>query len=589
METPASAITIREYSKKSRGWIGFAAALLVVINLLDVSLTLIIARFVDEVSGAVVPEVITWCAIAYLSSATIQCVCRVSWRVLLGRIGTDLSERTRFAVALRAIRNPKQDATGTAVSLTQSDAENFSRALDSGVIISMDAAVNIIMVPIVLFYLNPDLAWKVLLPLPFITLLARRMDRKVGGASRAVQERLSDMTGIADEFVSHAHMIKANTLEETCTTRFALKSEEFRDANKKLIKLESVFGPGLESFISLSLISLMVFGIPGASTGAISIGTFLAFHRYVEYLQWPMRAVALALTTFRRSVVSGERMRNFVRENDEEITTFNSKQGALPLVAVNTIRMSYSSDVADERAWIIKPASLSAIIGPVGSGKSTLVRRLVGIESSLLGDASINGEDLTRYSAESLRRVMTLVPQEAELFGLTIRENLLLGAPSNSAVADHELWRTLSDAAIEEEVRKLPQGLDTVIGERGVTLSGGQRQRLSLARALMRKPQVLLLDNSLAATDGETERTILDNLRRLGVTVVCVTHRLSTVAACDETVVVNGGYIEAVVPTRELLAAPQGWANHFVESQRRELAAIRTANELVSEKGAHRE
>ena len=594
---PASHITISEYSRKYRGWLGLAAALLVVINVLDISLTLIIGRFVDEISGEVTPDVITWCVIAYLSSALIQCVCRMSWRVLLGRTGTDLSSLVRFEAAYRAIRNPKQDVSGTSVSITQSDAENFARALDTGVIITMDAGVNCIIVPIVLFYLNPELAWKVLLPLPFLTVLARKMDKYIGSANRAVQERLSDMTGVAEEFISQARMIKANTLEVTCTERFSVKSESYRDANKKLLRLEAMFGPGLESFISLALISLMVFGVPGATTGAVSIGTFLAFYRYVEYLQWPMRAVAQAITTFRRAAISGERIRNFLHGHDAEYEAARRKYGARELDLVEQIRISNSpapSEDHEEQVWKVKAATLSAVIGPVGSGKSTLLRRILALETvspagssdsdSSQPNVTINGVNILEYSPESLRRAITLVPQESELFGLTVRENLQLGQVGEQDPSEEELWGALHIAAIDSEVRALPNGLDTVIGERGVTLSGGQRQRLSLARALLRGCQVLFLDNSLAATDSETERAILENLRLSGLCVICVTHRLSTVVACDETVILNDGKIEAVLPTGELLEAPTGWGAHFIEAQRREIAVMNAADSLVSEK-----
>jgi ATP-binding cassette subfamily B multidrug efflux pump len=577
--SPGNDITIPGYLKLFQYPLLYSAGALIIINLLDICLPLIVRHFIDNLTTNPSVSVLQWCLFAYLSTALIQCICRFTWRFLLGNTGARAATLARFQAAKVAFRYPHRVSIGDTITMTHNDADVFSRAFDGGIIISIDAILGILTVPLILFYLNPALAWKVLLPLPFITLLTLYFDGRVRRGAKAVQAANSNMTKIVEGYIADVRMVKANTLERHCIAHFEKASAQLRDNCKRFSILESLYGPGLESFISLGLVSLMVFGAPATNQGQVSLGTFLVFHKFIQHLQWPMRAVALAATTFRRAQVSGERLRAFSVEKNvtpnekcpyraEDLDSGEARHPLIFTVGPTKIKLN--------------KGSITALIGPNGSGKSQLLKRLAGLEELKNGEAFCEGRDLSVVGANERASLLSFVTQEPELFALTIRENVLLGGDENTNYTDDDLWRVLQLSAIDEEVRKFPNGLSTLLGEKGTSLSGGQKQRVSLARSLLRNPSILLLDNTLAALDPETEKRVLQNLRGHGFTIMIVTHRLSAISQCDTTVVMQEGIIDLIVNTEELLRQPQGWAKTFIEAQRRFVAAESVGEELLS-------
>jgi ATP-binding cassette subfamily B multidrug efflux pump len=579
--SPQNHITIPGFFKLFRYPLLYGAAALVVINLLDVCLPLIVRYFIDNLTSTPSVHVVQWCLLAYVSTAVIQCVCRYSWRLLLGNTGARAATLARFEVARVALGAPHKVSIGETVAVAHNDADVFSRALDGGVIITIDALFGAISIPLILLYLDPALAWKVLLPLPFITFLTIYFDGRVRVGAHAVQIANAHMTKTIESYISDVRMIKANTFESSCLAHFEKASAELRDSSKRFSITESLYGPGLESFISLGLVSLMVFGAPAAYQGHLSLGTFLAFHTFVQQLQWPMRALALAATTFRKAQVSGKRLRDFSKEYDVPakrnhpslVEDLDSKEAPVLL-----------SFGAGSNKVEVKKGDVIALIGPNGSGKSRLLKQLAGVEEITPGLALLKGSDLSVINQHQIDSFLGFVLQEPELFALTIQENLLLGGDEDILYTDDDLWNVLHLSAIDEEVKRFPDGLATLLGEKGTSLSGGQKQRISLARTLLRNPTILLLDNSFAALDAETEKIIIENLRKHGFTMIIVTHRLSAIALCDITVVMREGDVETILNTKELLHQPHGWAKSFIEDQRSIAAVERVGEDLLSKR-----
>lgn len=585
--TPQNNITISGYLALFKYPVLLGAGALVVINVLDVCLPLIVRYFIDNLTNPVTaghsPQIVQWCLIAYTSTALIQCFCRYTWRLLLGNTGAKAATQARYQVTQAALGAPNKVSIGDTITVAHSDAEIFARAFDGGIIITIDALLGAISIPCILFYLNPSLAWKVLLPLPLITFLTIYFDGRVRYGAKAVQAANSSMTKIIEGYISDVRMVKANTFEQNCIAHFEKASAELRDKSKRFSVLESLYGPGLESFISLGLVSLMVFGAPAVYQEHITLGTFLVFHKFIEQLQWPMRAMALAATTFRKAQVSGERLRDFNKTYDTsggnsfQVAEEGDERGQL----LSYLRFTFGAHQLE-----LKKGSVTALIGPNGSGKTILLKKLGGLEDLPCGVAFCEGKDLSYLDPHERPSVVGFVSQEPELFALTIRENLLLGGNQEVPYTEEDLWKVLNIAAIDDEVRSFPDKLSTLLGEKGTSLSGGQKQRISLARALLRRPKVLLLDNTFAALDSHTERLVIHRLKEEGMTIIVVTHRLSTIVNCDTTVVMREGDIEVISKTDELLRQPVGWSKIFIETQRTFMAAESIGEELLNKKSS---
>ena len=516
-----------------------------------------------------------------MSAAIVQAACRFMWRCQLPKAGVGTHASIRSEIARAAFSSETAPDIGATVSAAHSDGDTVARIFDMGTVIVVDALFNVIAIPIVLLSLNPTLAMLTLAPLPFISVLVSVLDARVRKAHARVQEGLSRLSSMAESTISNIRMVRINTAESPFLNSFSDESERYFREGQGLTVVESIYGPGLEFFISLSLVSLMVWGGEAVLAEGVTIGTFLAFQKYIEQLQWPMRALALGLTTVRKSSTSAARIRNFIASTKslasrDSIAVQRLDDGEVqrPIVEVQALHVQLPGTQQAQLKGIsfkVMASERIAIVGPVGSGKSTLLWSLVGMNTAAKGQVSLLGSDASSMPPSQLHELVTLVPQEVFLFGLSIRENLLFGLPQKySGNVEQALRDALECAAIREEVEALPRGLETILGERGLSLSGGQRQRLSLARALLRGSEVLLLDNSLSAVDAETETLILNRLKGLPCVVICVTHRLSTVTALDRVLLFEDGLLAQDTTTVEMLERPQGWLKLFCESQRAE-------------------
>jgi ABC-type multidrug transport system fused ATPase/permease subunit len=387
--------------------------------------------------------------------------------------------------------------------------------------------------------------------------------RRVFADFEKVQEQQGVVAGIAHESFDGALTVKALGREEHETDRMRLQSETLRDDIIKVTRVWAFYRAIVESLPTATIIGLVALGAVRVGAGALSAGDLVTVAYLVSLLQWPIRMIAFFVWDTAESLAGWYRIANVL-----EVTEF-VEHGDLAAVPAGTGAAITGDEVSfgyreEERIlagihWDIPAGRTIAIVGPTGSGKSTLALLLARLWDPDDGTITLDGRDLRAFARSELPREVSFVAQESFLFDDNVTGNITLGSPFGA----EEVERAAELAAAAEFIHELPGGFATSIGERGTTLSGGQRQRIALARALVRRPRLLILDDATSSVDPSVETNILRGLKRaeLPSTVVIVAHRRSSITLADEVVYVEGGRIVAHGSHRDLLATEPGYAN----------------------------
>ena len=391
---------------------------------------------------------------------------------------------------------------------------------------------------------------------PGLALLNNAYTKRVEQPAAAAQARVGDVSSVAHESFEGALLVKTLGLEAREVERLRVRAEDLRRQRLVVGRLRAGFEPGLDALPNLGTIALLWLGAWRVSTGAITTGELVQAMALFAILAFPFRIVGFLLEELPRAVVAHDRITGVLAAPVRDEPADPSPLPAGPLaVELQDVRFGHddSGPVLDGLTARVAPGEVVALVGSTGAGKSTLCTLLVRLMDPEAGDIRLGGVALTAADPDDLHQAAALVFQESFLFADTVRENLAMGA----AVTDDELWAVLDIARARAFVERLPRDLDEVIGERGVTLSGGQRQRIALARALLRRPRLLLLDDATSAVDATVERAILDRLRDgVAATTIVVAHRVSTIALADRVLLLDGGRIAASGTHQELLAVP---------------------------------
>jgi ATP-binding cassette subfamily B protein len=456
------------------------------------------------------------------------------------------------------------------------------------------SAVRMIVGPALMYSMNTVFAMALIVPLmaaiswkltllaflsmPLVATATNYFSKRIHDRFEKVQEYFGTVSNRAQESLAGVRVIRAYTQERAEIESFKNVNREFVNRNLKLIRLSGIFHPILQFFIGLGFIAVLWYGGSLVIGGSISIGQFVQFTLYLGYLVWPMIALGWVINIFQRGMASMGRMNAIMSINpsirdSDETRDIPGIDGEIEFRDLTFTYAGASEPALKDINLHIEPGQTVAFVGAVGSGKSTLMNLISRLLDASPGQVLIDGRPIREIPLGVIRSSIGYVPQETFLFSETVAGNIAFGVDNATS---EEIEQAATEAGIAEDILEFPSGFETLVGERGITLSGGQKQRTAIARALIRRPRILILDDALSSVDTYTEERILAHLRRImiGRTSLIVSHRVSTVKDADLIVVLEDGRI-AERGTHESLIARGGIYSELYEKQllEEELAA----------------
>ncbi|HEX2217711.1 MAG TPA: ABC transporter ATP-binding protein [Gemmatimonadales bacterium] len=480
-------------------------------------------------------------------------VARYGMRELLNsgsrRVETDLRDRLYQHLQRMSAELYDRYPTGDVMARTTNDLLAVRMVAGPALMYLVDTSIRTLLIAPAMVGISPRLTLLAFLPLLGLPVIMISLGGLVHRRSQAIQAHFSELTSHAHENLSGVRVVRAYRQETAETAHFRDLSDEYLQRNLSLARVQGLFFPLLALMGGLSGVVVLYVGGRQIMAGQVTVGEFVAVGVYLAMLVWPMIALGWAVNLVQRGAASMARINELFRERPA-IDSPARPAGLPPARGGRTVEFDhvwFRYPGTQERGWVLQDVSFRveagrslAIVGPTGAGKSTLVDMLVRTHDPTRGVVRLDGVDIRQLDLRDLRRAVGFVPQETFLFGETLRENILLGAPD-----DGRLERVAEVSQLAEALPSLPNGFDTLLGERGINLSGGQKQRAAIARALAQDPPVFVLDDALSAVDAHTEARILSGLRGAlsGRTSIIVSHRLAAVRDADWVLVLDGGRI----------------------------------------------
>ena len=449
----------------------------------------------------------------------------------------------------------QRNRTGDIMARATNDLSAVRNLLGPAIMYSANTIVLMAAALAFMISISPRLTLYTFLPLPAASILIQYFGRKIHDRFERIQAMFSDISARAQENFSGARLIRAYVQEEAEIRAFETENKEYIRRSLKLVRLMGMLWPTLEFMLGCAVVMVLWLGGREVLSGRITVGQFVSFNAYMLQLTWPIIALGYVINLFQRGTASLARLNEIMVEQPEiKDSPGASAREIAGEIEFRGLNFSYNGKNVLHDVNLHVPAGSSlAIVGPTGSGKTTLVDLIPRIYDAEADMVLIDGRPIRDYSIEALRKNIGFVPQETFLFSDRIRENIALGVDS---ATDAEV-RTAAEAAnIATDIEGFPERWETLVGERGITLSGGQKQRTAIARALIRNPRILILDDALSSVDTHTEDKILNHLRDVmqGRTTIFISHRVSTVRNADSIAVLHGGRIVELGTHDELLA-----------------------------------
>ncbi len=526
---------------------------LIFVDLLQLLLPEILRRFTDDLQANVLgsQEIFRY-GLYVLIIGFLLAFFRFLWRIYI--IGT--SKKLEFELRNKLFSHLltlstnyfNKSKTGDLMAHATNDINAVRAALGPGIVMIIDA-IFITIIATTMMFLTTDvrLTFLALLPLPFLAFSALRFGKTINQRFRMVQESFSSLTETVQENLSGIRVVKTFVQEEPEIQKFAEKNQNVFNKQMHLIRIFGLFQPLIFFISSLSYLIVIVYGGSLVINRHISLGDFIAFSTYLALLIWPMMAAGWVVNMLQRGSASMARINTILSQEPEIIDGEDAVE--LPEIRGDVRFDNVSFKFPDSQEYALKNVNLEipsgstlGVIGRTGSGKSTVASLLLHLFETNEGTITIDDKPIETIKIRSLRDHIGYVDQDSFLFSTTIAKNIAFGVDEAS---EDEIRRVAKIAQVHENIVDFPKGYETFVGERGVTLSGGQKQRISIARALIKNPQILILDDSLSAVDTDTEEKILHHLsaEMKDKTSIVIAHRISTIKDCDNIVVIDEGEV----------------------------------------------
>jgi ATP-binding cassette, subfamily B, bacterial len=529
-----------------------------------------IMRWIHALTGQDKLAILKFACLAVLAIAVLDAISSYLEKYLTTSVGQwvsyDLRRRLYSHIQKLSLAFHDQERTGDLISRVTSDIDAIQSFIQQGLLGLLINLITLIGMVGVMFYLDWRFTLIALSVAPFLFVIVYSYTRRIKKASRAVRKKEGEITSVVEEVLSSIRVVKAFAREEYEVRRLEEQSLEEVELALRARSLKAKLSPIVDVIVAVGTCLVLWFGAHLVLNGSLSAGSMVVFILYLGKMYKPMQELSKMTDTYSKAAVGYERVME-VLENDQQVRDSRRAiraprfQGKIEFEHVS---FHYAPDtpILEDVSFTIEPGQLAALVGPTGAGKTSIISLIARFYDPVSGTVKIDGTDIRRFQQRSLRQQLSFVLQETMLFHASVWQNIAYGKPE---ACRQELIRAAELANASEFIEKLPQGYDTIVGERGLTLSGGQRQRIAIARAVIRDTPILIMDEPTSGLDASSEKLVFEALDRLiqNKTAIVIAHRLSTIRSADVIFVIQDGRIVQRGKHAELLEQSGLYAEYY--------------------------